>query len=167
MTDIGGITAWAVKAVLDSNLDVKIAVAVGSNAESLSELRALATADQRISLHLDSTDVCDLMASSDLAIGAGGMTSWERCCLGLPTILMVLADNQREAAHYLARAGGVSLVATRDNEAFLAALLSLSNDPTARIKMSRAASAVTDGLGTQRVVDALFANHLDVGRVSQ
>lgn len=167
MSDIGGITAWAVKAVLEANLDAEIAVAVGSNAESLSELRALAAGDRRISLHLDSVDVCNLMASCDLAIGAGGMTSWERCCLGLPTILMVLADNQRESAQYLARAGGVSLVAARDNDDLIAALHKLSDDPIARIEMSKAAGAVTDGLGTQRVVDVLLTNRLEIGKVFQ
>ncbi len=42
--------------------------------------------------------MAQLMADSDLAIGAAGATSWERCCLGLPTVMVVLADNQRYAA---------------------------------------------------------------------
>jgi len=39
--------------------------------------------------------MAEVMAASDLAIGAAGSTSWERCCLGLPSIMVVLAKNQR------------------------------------------------------------------------
>jgi len=46
------------------------------------------------------------MADSDLAIGAAGSTSWERCCLGLPTLLIVLAENQRDAARFLENKNG-------------------------------------------------------------
>jgi spore coat polysaccharide biosynthesis predicted glycosyltransferase SpsG len=46
-----------------------------------------------------------LMAKADLAIGAAGGTSWERCCMGLPTIMLCLADNQREIARTLQSAG--------------------------------------------------------------
>jgi UDP-2,4-diacetamido-2,4,6-trideoxy-beta-L-altropyranose hydrolase len=167
MSDIGGITAWAVKAVLEAGLDAEIAVAVGSNSESLPELKALAAANQRVSLHLDSDDVCGLMASSELAIGAGGMTSWERCCLGLPAISMILADNQRESMQYLAQAGATNLVAARDEEALIAVLHKLADDPIARIEMSKAASAVTDGLGAERVADILLANDVDIGTASK
>ena len=45
--------------------------------------------------------MAELMANSDLCIGAAGSTAWERCCLGLPAIMMVLAENQRKIAEEL------------------------------------------------------------------
>ena len=45
-------------------------------------------------LHSQLTDLADLMVAADLAIGAGGSTTWERCVLGLPSILVVSALNQ-------------------------------------------------------------------------
>lgn len=157
MTDIDGTTAWALKAALAANLDAEIAVAVGSGAESLPELRALAATDPRVALHLDSAEVCALMAASDLAIGAGGGTSWERCCLGLPTVMLVLADNQAVIAQTLARLGAAVLVPDRDAAALVDTLRRLANDPAARIAMSKAAGTVTDGRGTNRAADALFS----------
>lgn len=157
MTDIGGVTAPAVAAVLAAGLEAEIAVAVGARAQSLPELRALAAADRRVVLHLDCTEVCGLMEASDLAIGAGGMTSWERCCLGLPTIMLVLAENQRENAIRLARLGAIRLLPEDDPGAITGAVKTLSAGQIARIAMSRAASALADGRGVGRLTEALFA----------
>ena len=38
--------------------------------------------------------MAETMSKSDLYIGAAGTTSWERCCLGLPTISFAISDNQ-------------------------------------------------------------------------
>jgi UDP-2,4-diacetamido-2,4,6-trideoxy-beta-L-altropyranose hydrolase len=43
-------------------------------------------------------NMAELMTSCDLAIGAGGSTTWERCALGVPTVTIVLAENQQEVA---------------------------------------------------------------------
>ena len=52
----------------------------------------------RTDVRVNVSDMASLMADTDLAIGAAGSTSWERCCLGLPVLMVVLAENQREAA---------------------------------------------------------------------
>jgi UDP-2,4-diacetamido-2,4,6-trideoxy-beta-L-altropyranose hydrolase len=57
--------------------------------------------------HLQVENMAELMAAADLAIGAGGTTTWERCCLGLPSIVLVLADNQREVAEAMSAAGAI------------------------------------------------------------
>lgn len=57
------------------------------------------------------SDMARRMAEADLAIGAAGSTSWERCCLGLPTLMFVLAENQREVAMTLDQLGAAKLVA--------------------------------------------------------
>lgn len=56
-------------------------------------------------LHVQSNRMAELICAADLAIGASGSSTWERCCLGLPTLALVLADNQREAAGELGEAG--------------------------------------------------------------
>lgn len=55
--------------------------------------------------HVQTDRMAELMAAADLAIGAGGSATWERCALGLPSIIMELADNQRKAARDLEGAG--------------------------------------------------------------
>jgi len=164
MTDVGGVTAQAVEAALAAGLEAEIAVAVSSRAESMPRLRVLAAKDSRVVLYPDCDDVCGLVAASDMAIGAGGTTSWERCCLGLPTIMVVLAANQLTIADNLARRGAVELVTRLDPEAVTDALRRLAADPAARTAMSRAAGAVTDGAGVEMVLRCLFRQIRGAGR---
>ena len=102
------------------------------------------------------SDMAKRMADSDLAIGAAGSTSWERCCLGLPTLVVVLADNQWPGAKALqaARAayliGGVGEIAAQLPLAFQA----LTQD-FRLMHLSTAASAVTDGRGVDKVLQAM------------
>ena len=51
--------------------------------------------------------MAELMAAADLAVGAGGSATWERCCLGLPSIILIVADNQSQAVFDLEQAGVV------------------------------------------------------------
>ena len=110
------------------------------------------------------SDMAQLMADSDLAIGAAGTTSWERCCLGLPTVLLVLAENQRKIAEALSEAGAVRLVdASKPKSHLLIASEYLR--PLSLSGMSQAAAAITDGLGAARVTETLmnkveYANQL-------
>jgi spore coat polysaccharide biosynthesis predicted glycosyltransferase SpsG len=79
---------------------------MGGAAPWLDEVKALATAiSASCTVHSNVTNMAALMAKADLAIGAAGGTSWERCCMGLPTIMLCLADNQREIARTLQSAG--------------------------------------------------------------
>ena len=94
------------------------------------------------------------MADSDLAIGAADSTSWQRCCLGLPTLMVVLADNQKDAPAHLERAGAAYCM-TLD-----AQLNQQLHDRTQRLlkqalglnQISLHASRITDGVGVERVM---------------
>ena len=57
----------------------------------------------KISVLSSVKDMAEIMSNSDLCIGAAGSTSWERCCLGQPTITFAIADNQREIAKQLSQ----------------------------------------------------------------
>ena len=98
------------------------------------------------------TDMARLMAESDLAIGAAGGSSWERCCLGVPTIMLVLAENQQTIAATLAQEKAVML---------LNRIGQLKNTIDFSVTMlreiSHAAGTITDGTGTKRVADAILA----------
>jgi UDP-2,4-diacetamido-2,4,6-trideoxy-beta-L-altropyranose hydrolase len=118
------------------------------------EVRRLASGQPRITVHLDSERMAELMRDADTAIGAAGTSSWERCCLGLPAILLVIADNQRFVAANLKQAGAV-LVA--DSIAEIPALLKrLADDPGQRLAMTAAAAAIVDGQGARRVAAAML-----------
>lgn len=100
-------------------------------------------------------DMAQLMADSDLAIGAAGATSWERCSLGLPTIMTALADNQRSIAQALSKAGAAQLVGILELEE-LPFIIHNIVDPRTYSCMVSAAATVTDGLGVERVSNLFF-----------
>ncbi|MDC7716941.1 UDP-2,4-diacetamido-2,4,6-trideoxy-beta-L-altropyranose hydrolase [Vogesella sp. DC21W] len=108
------------------------------------------------------TNMAELMAESDLAIGAAGATTWERCCLGLPSLMIVLAENQRYAASILESAQVVGVLDLEKNMAnnlarFIHEIIS-SNDIL--LQMSNCASEITDGLGAKRVADRITQKEL-------
>lgn len=157
LTDVGGITALSVRALLPVLGERRLDVVVGGQAPSLPDLRALTAADPRLTLHVDSRDMPRLTAQADLAVGAAGSSSWERCVLGLPTLSLVLADNQREAAQALSDLGAHRALAGAEIDALGSAFAALVGDPDAWRAMSAAAATVCDGLGAQRTADRFLA----------
>jgi len=102
-------------------------------------------------------DMANLMLEADLAIGAAGSSSWERCCLGVPSLLGVSANNQKEIASRLATAGAAILIGEWStvtvNE--IAAHLRTLADPTRLGALSAAAAGICDGLGVGRILLAI------------
>lgn len=101
-----------------------------------------------------------LLATADLAIGALGGTTWERMCLGVPTLAVVLADNQRGSATTLAEEGLIRLLGDGDkvtSDAIAAELQSLLDAPEERQQMADKGQALVDGRGVERVVDRILA----------
>lgn len=97
-----------------------------------------------------------LMGDSDFAIGAAGSTSWERCCLGLPTVMLVLAENQLQIARGLQQVGAVQVLNDPLQIHELPDLLSPLLLSTERLSvMSQAAAAIVDGNGVAAVIQHL------------
>lgn len=160
LTDVGAITGRVVELMLPLVGDATLDVVLGSGAPSLPALRALAAREPRVVLHVDSQDMPRLTLEADLAVGAGGSTSWERCVLALPTLLLVLAANQREASAALAGADAVLALDVAEpgfETAFRSELSRLLADPLLRDRLSAASAAVCDGRGAARVAERFLA----------
>lgn len=160
-TDPHNILPVILRGAQDSGLAID--VMIGSGALYLDELKsvinALRSGGTDISLHLDSNDVAGLMSRADLAIGAGGTTSWERCCLALPTILVVVADNQKTIAKNLADAGAVYNLGWYEDineEIINAAIIEFINHPEKLIHTSHKAAVVCSGRGLDCLYPYLF-----------
>lgn len=165
LTDLGGVTLRVVERLLPLLGERAFDVVLGAGAASLTPLRALAERDRRIVIHVNAADMALLTASADLAVGAVGSSSWERCVLGLPGLCVVLADNQREAALALARAGAIGLSALEPAGVLEAEFQALLDDREARIAMSRAAAGVCDGQGARRTAERFLSLIAASGRV--
>lgn len=164
LTDVGGITARVVERLQRFGADLVFDVVVGGSASSLASLRVMAAADPRIRLHVDARDMADLTAAADIGIGAAGSTTWERCILGLPSVLLVLAENQRPAAEALGSRGAALVVDAADvrcNAALDDAVARLISDDVLRWTVSRASATLCDGLGAERVAEALLSTIAD------
>ena len=163
LTDIGSITEKVLGAVLEADTGASVDVVVGSRASSLSAVHELAAQHTNVSVYVDAADIGSLMVDADLAVGAAGATTWERCCLGLPTITVVLADNQRIIGDRLAAVEAIVLVNDFDIGKFSAMVANLVADRQ-RLKMiSLAAAQITDGMGAQKVVSSLTSSRQQCG----
>lgn len=104
------------------------------------------------------TDVNDMarrMAEADFAVGAAGSTSWERCCLGLPTLMVVLAENQKFIATHLEHQGAAGILDNESLQVTMRTRWDALTSPLALTRMSARAAALVDGKGTDRVIKAL------------
>lgn len=146
-------------------MSCRITVIMGASAPWLSEVRQLsAQLPWATEVRVNVSDMAQLMANSDLAIGAAGSTSWERCCLGLPTVMAVLADNQKTAAALLEHAQAVLMVSIGAN---LTTELQRAMEKIIREKdflknTGEHASHISDGTGSQSVasiIEELSANN--------
>jgi UDP-2,4-diacetamido-2,4,6-trideoxy-beta-L-altropyranose hydrolase len=159
LTDPTGASIALIKGTRAVASTIAIDVLIGSQCPNLVAIRD-AAAHANAELHVDARDVAGLMAKADLSLGAPGSTAWERCCLGLPSALVLLADNQRDNARALEAAGAATILGTRaELSPGLVArhLEDLLANPTRLAEMARHAAAVCDGDGARRVVAALEA----------
>lgn len=132
-----------------------ITVVMGTTAPWLDEVSSQAQSmPWPVRVMVGVSGMAQLMADSDLAIGAAGATSWERCCVGLPTIMLVLADNQRVIAQALSHVGAAHLVeVTALKEQRL--INNEQIEPHVLSAMGASAATVTDGLGVLQVINFL------------
>ncbi|WP_368416821.1 UDP-2,4-diacetamido-2,4,6-trideoxy-beta-L-altropyranose hydrolase [Falsiroseomonas sp.] len=101
----------------------------------------------------------ELMAAADLALGAGGTTSWERCALGLPSLVLLLARNQLGVSACLERLGAARVLGMADQlseAAIEAAIDAALADAAWRDAASAAGMKMVDGLGIHRVAEGLL-----------
>jgi UDP-2,4-diacetamido-2,4,6-trideoxy-beta-L-altropyranose hydrolase len=159
LTDVGGITARVVEALAGRLGDERLDVVLGPGAPSIEALAGLAGRDRRVRLHVDVQDMVTLTADTDMAIGAGGSSVWERACLGLPTLTVILADNQAEMAARMGEAGAALVLDARaaDFEAELViAWQRMMDDRQLRWDLSQRSSELCDGRGAERVAEAML-----------
>ena len=160
--DADNITSDVLNALADCDslpTQLHITVVMGGTAPHLGDVRTLAKSmPVHTEVKIDVSDMARLMCESDLAIGAAGGTSWERCCLGLPALILVLAENQLTGATGLAKSGAAVLLGdARDRKWVEAVSDVIANfaDSAKLTSYANKAAAQCDGSGAQRVINVL------------
>lgn len=118
--------------------------------------------------HVQTGRMAELMAAADLAVGAGGTTTWERCCVGLPAVIWPQARNQ-VAQVEAAAALGVALAPDRvaqDDDALAMQLRAVLDNPHLLAAVSTAGRSEVDGLGAARVCRAMGVTGLRMRRAT-
>lgn len=136
---------------------VEIDVVMGSKAPSLSDVKLLAASMPfPTCVSVDVGDMAIRMANCDLAIGAAGGTAWERCCLGLPSLIVVLAENQWSGARALDAVGSAVLLGEAKNiTERLPRLLESVRFSAQLASLSQNSRNLVDGRGVNRIVEIM------------
>ncbi|TWX54034.1 UDP-2,4-diacetamido-2,4,6-trideoxy-beta-L-altropyranose hydrolase [Colwellia hornerae] len=136
-----------------NNIDFKVTVLLSERSPSYKRVNAFCC-DHKNFEHINfSSNMAQLMSEHHIAIGAPGSTSWERACLGLPSIIIPIAENQVDIARNVANSGAAILleINTIDSgfEAALSEIVFKWNE------YHEASLKLTDGLGGNRVVNKI------------
>lgn len=139
--------------------DLEAIVVVGASNPHFEELRSeIRNSPLAIRLVHNVANMVELMAWADVAVSAGGSTCWEMAFMGLPTILLVLAENQRGIAEGLSQAGVALNLGSFEqviSAHIVRALSNLIESRHRRQQMSHDGQEMVDGIGSKRVLSAL------------
>ncbi|HEC15250.1 MAG TPA: UDP-2,4-diacetamido-2,4,6-trideoxy-beta-L-altropyranose hydrolase [Sedimenticola sp.] len=159
--DPQNLTGLALQAVrILGRTDLTVDAVIGANNPHANVIRRVAAEVPQVRLHYNLPSLAPLMAEADLAIGAGGTASWERCCLGLPSLIITFAANQVPLAvglsnlclaRWLGEAGKI-------DAQVLSHAISEALDDEALLEYSVRCHALVDGRGAERAISVMQAS---------
>lgn len=138
-------------------VDTDLDIIMGASAPYLEEVRQQAEElPFKATVNVNVNDMAERMCLADLSIGAAGSTSWERCCLGLPSIIVILAGNQRLIGEALEREQCTLLIHKNGIDKHLVRLIEqLENSDLQLRTLSNNAAKICDAGGCNRLVSAM------------
>ena len=152
-TDPDNITEKVVERLRVANLpkDLTITIVMGKTAPHLQSVKSCTSKlPYRSEVKVDVDNMAEVMANSDIAIGASAATTWERCCLGVPTIQLITAYNQEFIAQQLDKINAIKLVNIDDM------VENLENFRYWMKDISKNAKNITNGTGVKAILGCLL-----------
>lgn len=129
--------------------DLQTTVLLGNRSPHFKKIKDFCSGKNSITHIPFSNRMANLMSTQHIAIGAPGSTTWERACIGLPSILIPIAENQNVIAKNISKTGAVSLLDIDDiEESFHDTLRLIFNN---WYSFHKASLKLCDGQGTTRV----------------
>jgi len=156
--DTDNLTGRTVEALMDPAL-AHLAVDVVLGCQSPHRQAVADCVAQRpfTTLHGPLPSLAGLMARADLAIGAGGATTWERACLGLASLVTPISANQEESVKALEREGIVLVVPYKSfAESLLRSLKRIVSEPASVLTLTAQPLKSIDGCGVKLIVDRMI-----------
>jgi UDP-2,4-diacetamido-2,4,6-trideoxy-beta-L-altropyranose hydrolase len=162
--DFGNYTVLTINALAElKSKSFLVDVVVGFSNPYKEEIISLCN-QYKFLCHIQTSQISELMVISDFAIGAGGITIWERCCLGLPTLVLCVAENQSKQIKDAAEKGLIfapKVIKDLSNQLKLHINSILENE-SLRTLISKTAINEVDGLGLRRVAVALNSTNIQL-----
>ncbi|MFA6901897.1 MAG: UDP-2,4-diacetamido-2,4,6-trideoxy-beta-L-altropyranose hydrolase [Gallionellaceae bacterium] len=159
-TDPQNVTGMTLEALSHPELKhLEVDVVVGANNPHRMSIEQQVLHRPHTTQHESRPHLADLMAQADIALGAGGATTWERMCLGLPTVLVAIAENQSPAAealaanHLIIYAGKTSAVSAENLSKEIVALISNASRLAALCEQNE---LMVDGYGALRISEVML-----------
>ncbi len=150
----------AIEMAIKKRAKITVNMVISSQSNHLSSLTEYCEERPWVKLITDSKNMASLMLSADIAIGACGGTTWERCCLGLPCLTIITAENQQLIANNLSQTGAIINLGWNQDvtkNSMIAALDNLLNNVQFYQAMTDACFTICDGQGAKRVVEQLIS----------
>ncbi len=157
LSDPDNVTSTVLEALIKVDFNYDTTVVIGKNSPFEPEIvRLSATLKKPANILVAHSDMALLLSQTDLVIGAGGSSSWERCCLGVPTLQVIVAENQKDVTNNLARVGAIQSLGSIESltpDIVAKEVNRNLNDDLCLVTMSQSAALLCDGLGASRIVD--------------
>ena len=150
-----------IETLTSANEKLCVTVVVSSASPNYLRIRETSENHPDVRILSDIEDMASVILDADVAIGAGGVSAYERCSLGLPTITIAIANNQRHFVEQLEIRGAVTHVdlSVLSVEQIVEKLISSAAELDALKAQSRKAMALVDGKGAERVVSMMEKLH--------
>lgn len=161
--NISQLSLNALKCLNEKGQNITSNVIISSQSKHLPSLVFFCNEHAWANIIVDCNNIAELMVLADLAIGASGTTAWERCCLGLPCLTTINAENQQLIAHNLAKTAATINLGWHENvviECISSAIKNLLDDIDTYEKMTNACFNVCDGKGTIKVAEHIIKTSL-------
>ena len=161
-SDFSNETAKALSAIKQLNRpDIAVNVIIGTLNISKTKILQVSAGMPGVNFYYQTDRIAQLMDEADLAIGAGGATAWERCFLGLPSIVITTAKNQVEIVKNLQGRAAIWSLGYKDNvsaEGIASALKNALNNPILVKKTGEAACKLMDShyYGQRNFIDIIM-----------
>lgn len=161
MTNPDQVTERVLQSVMDfKRWPLNISVVMGKDAQTIDDVKALTHVKSmhNISLNLNVSNMAEYIYRADMAIGASGTASWERCCLGLPSLQYIIADNQRLVAQNLEEAGVIINLGKLEDtfpEKLTSDFAQIIQNPEKLKEMAIKAYSICDSLGAERIIQEI------------
>lgn len=158
-SDLANVAGMALAALSTPELrELQVDVVAGANNPHRKTIEQQVSQRPLTTLHEPRPHLADLMAQADVSLGAGGATTWERLCLGLPSLVVSMAENQIPVCESLAESRLISYlgpVSTLQIEQIRHGVLTMMNDAHALMDLSSRGHILVDGLGAQRLAEQI------------